>query len=88
MIHMRAFAWFLSVILLAGLIGAVLSYPAYELTSSFADWPFHRVASRIAMVVLIALLMALCRHLDLNTKRDFGYGLPWRRFLAGEKVLL
>jgi membrane protease YdiL (CAAX protease family) len=82
----RAFAWFLGCILLAGLIGASIAYPAYELTSSFANWAFHRVASRIAMLVLVAELVWLCRHLNLRTKRDFGYGLPWRRFL-GQSLL-
>jgi uncharacterized protein len=79
---MRAFAWFVGVILLAGLIGACIAYPAYELTSTFAGWAFHRVASRIAMLVLVLGLVWLCRHLQLTTKRDFGYALPWRRFLA------
>jgi uncharacterized protein len=83
---MRAFAWFLAVMLLAGVIGACIAYPAYELTSSFANWAFHRVASRIAMLLLLAELYWLCRHLHLNTKRDFGYGLPWRRFL-GQSLL-
>jgi hypothetical protein len=78
---MRAFAWFVAVILLAGLIGACIAYPAYELTSTFAHWAFHRVAGRIAMLVLIAELVWLCRHLNLRRKRDFGYSLPWRRFL-------
>jgi membrane protease YdiL (CAAX protease family) len=78
---MRAFAWFLGSILLAGLIGACIAYPAYELTSSFATFAFHRVASRIFMLVLALLLVMLCRHLNLKQRRDFGYGLPWRRFL-------
>jgi hypothetical protein len=76
---MRAFARFLGAILIAGLIGAAIAYPAYELTSRFADWPFHRVASRVAMLALAVSLTVICRH---NTKRDFGYGLPWRRFLT------
>jgi membrane protease YdiL (CAAX protease family) len=78
----RAFAWFVSAIVLAGVIGAVIAYPAYELTSTFASWAFHRVASRVAMLVLIAELVWLCRHLNLTRARDFGYGLPWRRFLT------
>jgi membrane protease YdiL (CAAX protease family) len=77
----RAFAWFVGAILLAGLIGALLAYPAYELTSGFASWAFHRVASRVAMLVLIAELVWLCWRLNLTRARDFGYGLPWRRFL-------
>ena len=78
---MRTFAWFVGAILLAGLIGACLAYPAYELSTTFASFAFHRVASRIAMVLLIVLLAMLCRHLNLTHRRDFGYGLPWRRFL-------
>jgi membrane protease YdiL (CAAX protease family) len=77
----RAFAWFLAVILLAGLIGASIAYPAYELTSIFSNWAFHRVASRIAMLVLVLELVWLCRHLNLRQKRDFGYALPRGRFL-------
>jgi membrane protease YdiL (CAAX protease family) len=77
----RAFCWFVGAIALAGVIGAALAYPAFELTSTFAHFAFHRVAGRIAMLVLIAELVWVCRHLRLNTKRDFGYGLPWRRFL-------
>jgi membrane protease YdiL (CAAX protease family) len=78
---LRAFAWFLGSILLAGLIGAAIAYPAYELSSMVAAWAFHRVASRIAMLLLVAELIWLCRHLRLDTKRESGYGLPWRRFL-------
>ena len=78
---MRAFAWFVGAFLLAGLIGALLAYPAYELTATFASWAFHRVAGRVAMLVLIAELVWVCRHLNLGPARDFGYGLPWRKFL-------
>ncbi len=78
---MRAFGWFLGSIVLAGLIGACFAYPAYELASTFSSWAFHRVASRIAMLVLAVLLAMLCRHLGLAQKRDFGYGLPRRRFI-------
>jgi uncharacterized protein len=78
---MRAFACFLGAILLAGLLGALVAYPAFELTLSFANFAFHRVASRIAMLILIAELVWVCRRLKLSAKRDFGYGLPWRKFL-------
>jgi membrane protease YdiL (CAAX protease family) len=79
---MRAFAWFVGVILLAGLIAASIAYPAYELTTTFASFAFHRVAGRIAMLVLAVELIWLCRHLSIRTRRDFGYGLPWRRFVG------
>ena len=79
---MRAFAWFIGAILLAGVIGALLAYPFYLFTSTFASWAFHRVASRVAMLALIAELVWVCRHLNLKTRRDFGYGLAWRRFIS------
>lgn len=78
---MRSFARFLGAILIAGLLGAVLAYPAYEITSTFAAWPFHRVASRIAMLALAFTLAWVCRGMRLTLKRDYGYGLPWARFL-------
>lgn len=78
---MRAFGLFLCLFVMAGVIGACLAYPAYELTSTFAGWAFHRVAGRIAMLVLAAELVWFCRRLQIRTKRDFGYGLPRRRFI-------
>ncbi len=79
---MRAFGLFLVVFVMAGVIGACLAYPAYELTSTFAGWAFHRVAGRITMGVLVIELLWLCRGIGLHTRRDFGYGLPWRRFVS------
>jgi uncharacterized protein len=79
---MRAFAWFVGALLFTGIVGGALAYPAYELTSTFANFPFHRVAGRIAMLVLAAALVWLCVHLQLNSKRDLGYGLPRRRFIV------
>ncbi len=79
---MRAFAWFLGALLLAGIVTACVAYPAYEATTGFANFAFHRVGSRIAMLVLLAELVWVCRHLHLDSRRDYGYGLPWRTFLA------
>jgi hypothetical protein len=78
---MRAFASFLASLVAAAVIGAALAYPAFELTSHLAPWAFHRVASRITMLVLAVELVWLCRRLGLRTRRDAGYGLPWRQFL-------
>jgi uncharacterized protein len=78
---MRAFAWFFATLLAAALVAAMVSYPVFELTSHIASWPFHRVAARLAMLAAAGGLVLLCRRLGLTTKRDLGYGLPWRRFL-------
>jgi membrane protease YdiL (CAAX protease family) len=79
---LRAFGWFLATLLAAGLIGAALAYPAYEAASHLGPWPFHRVAGRVAMLILALELLWLFRALRIMTKRDFGYGLPWPRFLT------
>lgn len=79
---MRAFGLFLALFVIAGVIGACLAYPAYELTSTFAGWAFHRVAGRVAMLVLAAELVWFCRRLGLRTRQDFGYGLGRRRFIG------
>jgi membrane protease YdiL (CAAX protease family) len=78
----RAFAWFFGLVLLALGVGAAIAYPAFELVSRFGDWPFHRVAGRIAMLLLALELVWLCRRLGIRSRRDFGYGLPWRRFVG------
>jgi CAAX protease family protein len=78
---MRPFAWFLGSLLAAGLIGAAIAYPAFELASQLGPWAFHRVTSRITMLVLALELVWLCGHLHVRTKRDFGFGLPRHQFL-------
>lgn len=79
---MRAFLGFLAALAVAALIGAALAYPAYEITRHFASWPFHRVANRVTMLMLVVVLFRVCRRAGLTRARDFGYGLPWRRFLG------
>lgn len=78
---MRAFSWFAGLLILAILGAVLLAYPSFELVAS-VGWRFDRVASRLAMLLLALGLIWYCRHLGLRTKTDFGYGLPWRRFVA------
>jgi membrane protease YdiL (CAAX protease family) len=77
----RAFAWFTGLLLLAMLGAALLAYPAYELVAG-AGWRFDRIASRVAMLLLLLELLWLCRRLGIRSKADFGYDLPWRQFLT------
>jgi len=78
---MRASAWFLGVLALAAVTLGCIAYPAYLGVSALHVWPFHRVYGRLAMLVVVVLLACLFRRLDLRSKRDFGYGLPRRRFV-------
>ncbi len=79
---MRAFAGFVAAILLALAAGACLAYPAYLLVGGVGHWAFHRVAERVAMLVLAGELVWLCRRLGLRRRADFGFGLPRRRFVG------
>ncbi len=79
---MRAFAWFLGVLVAAGLAAAAITYPVFELTSRIAPWPFHRVYGRIAMLAALGALVFWCRRFGVANARQLGYGLPWRRFCA------
>lgn len=79
---MRAFAWFFGLILL-GLAGiAALAWPLYELVTPAIDAPFHRVASRTGMLILLIGFIVVARRLALSDRTSLGYGLPRRRFFA------
>src|SRR5271154_2060968 len=84
---MRAFAWFLGVLVAAGLVAAAVVYPVFELTSRIAPWPFHRVYGRIALLAAAAALVFWCRRFGVVNRRELGYGLPWRRFCAVAALL-
>jgi membrane protease YdiL (CAAX protease family) len=79
---MRAFAWFLGVLVAAGIAAGAIAYPVFELTSRIAPWPFHRVYGRIAMLAAAGALVFWCRRFGVVNGRELGYGLPWRRFCA------
>lgn len=80
---MRAFAKFIALMAVAVLGGALLAYPAYSLTQAWgADWPLHRVANRLAMLVLVIGLVWLLRRMQLANRADLGYGVERRRFIA------
>jgi membrane protease YdiL (CAAX protease family) len=80
---MRAFAKFIALMAIAVLGGALLAYPAYSLTQAWgADWPLHRVANRLAMLVLLIGLIVFLRRMSLANRADLGYGVERRRFLG------
>jgi membrane protease YdiL (CAAX protease family) len=80
---MRAFAKFIALMAIAVLGGALLAYPAYSLTQAWgADWPLHRVANRLAMLVLLIGLIVFLRRMSLANRADLGYDVDRRRFLG------
>ncbi len=78
---MRAFAWFLGLIL-AGLVAiAVFTYPAWMLLHPHFDFPFHRIGERIGMLALLVGFVLVARRMGLADRASLGYGAPRREFL-------
>jgi membrane protease YdiL (CAAX protease family) len=79
----RAFAIFLGLIVL-GLAGiALLGYPAWLLIAPLLDNPkFHRVASRVGMLLLAVGFILVVRWLRMADRQSLGFGLPWGEFAA------
>lgn len=80
---MRAFAIFVGLIAL-GLAGiAILGYPAWLLISPLLDNPkFHRVASRIGMLLLVVGFVVAARRLKVADRHSLGFGLPFGQFVT------
>jgi uncharacterized protein len=78
---MRAFAWFLGLILLALAVMAALTYPVWQLLQPTFGFPFHRVADRLGMITLAVGFLLVARRLRLADRVSLGFGLPPRQFL-------
>jgi membrane protease YdiL (CAAX protease family) len=78
---MRAFLWFFGLILLGLAAIAVLAWPAYDLLTPQFDVKFHRVSSRIGMLVLLVGFLLVARRMAVADRASLGYGLPRRQFL-------
>src|SRR5580693_8043102 len=78
---MRAFAWFLGLLLLALAVMAGLTYPLWQWLHPAFGFPFHRVADRLGMVTLAAGFLLIARRLRLADRNSLGFGLPAARFL-------
>jgi uncharacterized protein len=78
---MRAFAWFLGLLLLALAVMAGLTYPAWQALHPAFGFPFHRVADRLGMITLLVGFLLVARRLRLADRVSLGFGLPPRQFL-------
>lgn len=78
---MRAFLAFLALILLTLAAAAGLAWPAYDLLVPQFDLRFHRVASRVWMLLMLVGIVLLARRLGVADRASLGYGLPRGAFL-------
>ena len=78
---MRAFVWFLGMILIGLAAIAVLTYPAWVLLHPYFPFPFHRLGERIGMVALLCVFLLFARRLGVGDRKSLGYGSPRPKFL-------
>ena len=85
---MRSFLAFFGLILATLAAATVLAWPGYSLLAPHFDVRFHRVASRIWMLLLLAGFVLVARRLGVADRASLGYGLPRRDFLRQMLVAL
>ena len=78
---MRAFASFLGLFLVAFVVVALFTYPAWLLLHPHFDFPFHRIGERIGMLGLLVGFVLVARRLGLADRASLGYGAPRREFV-------
>ena len=78
---MRSFAIFLGLIALGFAGIALLGYPAWLLAAPLLDNPkFSRIASRVAMLILVVGFLFVARRLKVADRNSLGFALPAAQF--------
>ncbi|MGH8287689.1 MAG: CPBP family glutamic-type intramembrane protease [Steroidobacteraceae bacterium] len=78
---MRAFAWFLLLIVVSLAALAALTYPAWLLLHPHFDFPFNRIGERIGMLAFLVGFLLMARRLRLADRASLGFGVPRGIFL-------
>jgi membrane protease YdiL (CAAX protease family) len=80
---MRVLAWIVGVTVITLLLTAVVAYPGYLLAHAINDsWKFHRIASRIAMLIALAGVIWVVRRYRLGNREALGFAPPAGAYLA------
>ncbi len=94
---MRAFLWILVVTVATLIVTALVAYPGYELAHLIdPTWKFHRIASRIALLIALAGIVLVGRRFHLGSRAALGFappmgaylGMVLRYFVAGVLMML
>lgn len=79
---MRTLGFFIAAIAGSLLLAAALAYPVYVGVHALNPaWPFHRIASRLWLVLVVGASAWVAMHLKLNRRADWGYGAPRPAFV-------
>jgi membrane protease YdiL (CAAX protease family) len=86
---MRAFLWIIVVTVLTLLVTALVAYPAYLLAHGIdASWKFHRIASRVAMLIALVGVIMVARRYRLGGRAALGFALPFSDYLRTAGIYL
>jgi uncharacterized protein len=83
---MRSFLAFSGLFVIGFAAIALFAYPAWAWLHPLLDVPFHRVASRVGMLVLLVGFVLMARRLALADRASLGYGLPRAPFLRSAAI--
>lgn len=81
MARVRSLLWFLGLFAAGFAAMGLLTYPLWVALSAHFDLAFHRVGSRLGMLVLLVGFILVARRLGLADRASLGYGLARPRFL-------
>ena len=71
---MRAFAWFVLLIVFSLACMAAFTYPAWLLLHPHFSFPFHRIGERIGMLGFLLGFVLIARRLRLADRASLGFG--------------
>jgi uncharacterized protein len=80
---MRVFLWILVITIVTLVLTAAVAYPGYLLAHGINDtWKFHRIASRIAMLIALIGVVGVIRHYSLGNRAALGFAPPMAEYLV------
>ncbi|WP_275098312.1 CPBP family intramembrane glutamic endopeptidase [Sedimenticola hydrogenitrophicus] len=79
---MRAFAYFILLMLVSLLLSALLNHPLYGLLQESMSKGPHKLINTVAKLIAIPGFILILRHFAINNKIGLGYGLPRSAFVS------
>ncbi len=84
---MRALLSFIALLIIALIIGAIISYPVYLFLANWFEPEFEGVASRIVLLTVLILIFFAVKIFGIQSWQDIGYGANkkefWKNLLVG-----
>ncbi len=79
---MRAFAYFVLLMLVSLFLSALINYPLYGLLQESLDKGPHKLVNTVAKLIAIPGFILIIRHFAIDSRIGLGYGVPRAEFLG------